>query len=162
MKIVPITDKDWECLKMIRLESLLDSPDAFGMTYKEAKELPDEQWKSIAAAESGVKFFIARSHGEDIGLVGGVYNVGECELVSMWVKPEKRNHGIGGNLVKKLLWHAESSGVTSIVLKVSSKNLEAINLYSKMGFKALVQESVASGDSGVKLKTMVWCSAYGH
>ena len=156
MNIVPITESNWESLKNIRLESLLDSPDAFGLTYHEAKEIPDEKWKSIASEVYGLKFFLARCNGEGVGLVGGVHTEGQYELVSMWVKPEKRNGGIGVSLVKELLSHAESQGFTSVVLNVSLKNKAAYSLYSKVGFRALKE---TGGSSGIELKKMVWHSA---
>ncbi|GAB2889010.1 hypothetical protein GCM10027180_19180 [Microbulbifer echini] len=37
-----------------------------------------------------VKFLLARCNGEDVGLVGGVHSEGQYELVSMWVKPDKK------------------------------------------------------------------------
>ncbi|WP_237055820.1 GNAT family N-acetyltransferase [Microbulbifer sediminum] len=155
MNIVPVTETDWESLKNIRLESLLDSPGAFGITYQEAKEISKDKWKSIASGKSGLSFFIARSDKENVGLVGGVRITGEYELVSMWVRPEKRNNGIGGKLIKELLGHAKSQGFTTVILNVSSENKEAYELYTKLGFRALAE---ASGTSGSELKKMVWHS----
>ncbi|TLM72533.1 GNAT family N-acetyltransferase [Microbulbifer harenosus] len=153
MSIVPITEKDWQDLKNIRLESLRDSPDAFGITYKEAMEISEEKWKSIASGELGLKFFLARSEKENIGVVGAAQIDGKCELVSMWVKPEKRSDGVGVSLVKELLDYAKSNGFTSVVLSVSSRNEAAFNLYSKIGFKNLGE---VGGSLGPGLKKMVW------
>jgi len=156
MNIVPVTRSDWESLKNIRLQSLIESPDAFGITYQEAKEISDEKWKSIASEISGLKFLIARCDGEDVGLVGAVLTEGQYELVSMWVKPEKRKLGIGGGLVKELLRHAELRGFTSVILNVSSKNNAACKLYSRLGFKDFKK---AGSSPEVELKKMVWHSA---
>ncbi|QKX16502.1 GNAT family N-acetyltransferase [Microbulbifer sp. YPW1] len=156
MNIVPVFESDWESLKNIRLESLLDSPDAFGLTYQEAREISDDKWKSIASEGNGLKFLLARCNGECVGLVGGVYTHGQYELVSMWVKPEKRNGGIGVGLAKELLSHAKSQGFSSVVLNVSVKNKAAYSLYSKIGFRALEE---GRGSSGGELKKMVWHSA---
>ncbi|MCK8046471.1 GNAT family N-acetyltransferase [Shewanella sp. 1CM18E] len=156
MNIVPVTETDWDSLKNIRLESLLDAPDAFGLTYQEAKMISDEKWKSIASEVNGVKFLLARCNGQDVGLVGGVHTEGQYELVSMWVMPEKRNGGIGVSLVKELLGHAKSQDFTSVVLHVSIRNGAAYSLYSKLGFRALKE---ADGSLGGELKKMVWHSA---
>lgn len=156
MNIVPVTESDWDSLKNIRLESLLDASDAFGLTYQEAKMISDEKWKSIAKEVNGLKFFLARCNGEDVGLVGGVHTEGQYELVCMWVKAAKRNGGIGVSLVKELLGYAKSQGFTSVVLHVSIRNGAAYSLYSKLGFKALKE---ADGSFGGELKKMVWHSA---
>ncbi|WP_233998825.1 GNAT family N-acetyltransferase [Microbulbifer pacificus] len=153
---MPVTESDWKSLKKIRLESLLDSPDAFGLAYHDAKEISDKKWKSIASEVNGLKFFLARCNGEDVGLVGGIHTEGQYELVSMWVKPEKRNGGIGVSLVKELLGHAKSQGFASVILNVSLKNKAAYSLYSKVGFRDLKE---AGGSSGVELKKMIWHSA---
>ncbi|WP_288129999.1 GNAT family N-acetyltransferase [Microbulbifer sp.] len=156
MKIVPVTENDWASLKNIRLESLRESPDAFGITYQEAKEVSEEKWRSISSGESGLKFFLARSENKNVGLVGGVQTAGEYELVSMWVKPEKRNGGIGTSLIKELLVHAKSEGFAAVILSVSSKNKAALNLYAKNGFKEFKE---SGGSAGTELKKMVWSSA---
>ena len=153
MNIVPVTEKDWQDLKNIRLESLRDSPDAFGITYHEAKEISEEKWKSIASGELGVKFFLARNESENVGIVGAADIDGECELVSVWVKPEKRNGGLAVSLVNKLLDYAKSNGFTGVVLSVSSKNKAAFNLYAKIGFKSLGE---MGGSLEPGLKKMVW------
>lgn len=157
MKIVPVTENDWASLKNIRLESLRESPDAFGITYQEAKEVSEEEWRSISSGESGLKFFLARSGNKNVGLVGGVQTAGEYELVSMWVKPEKRNGGIGASLIKELLVHAKFEGFSTVMLSVSSKNKAALNLYTKIGFKECKE---SGGCSGTELKKMVWNSAF--
>ncbi|WP_308364566.1 MULTISPECIES: GNAT family N-acetyltransferase [unclassified Microbulbifer] len=159
MKVVPIGENDWESLKDIRLESLRDSPDAFGITYEEAKELSAEKWKSIASGESGLKFLLARCNGDDIGLIGGVYADGEYELVSMWVNPTNRGCGVGSSLVKALLRHAQSEGFVNVVLNVSPTNEAACSLYSKIGFKALEEAGTLNGNSGKELQKMAWHSA---
>ncbi|MCA0902222.1 GNAT family N-acetyltransferase [Microbulbifer agarilyticus] len=156
MSIVPVTEGDWALLKNIRLESLQDSPDAFGITYAEAKEIPEGKWKSLASGVNDLKFFFYRTDNEIIGLVGGVLLDGEYELVSMWVKPDQRKIGVGFRLAKELLAHAKSHGYSSVVLSVSVNNQAAYRLYSKIGFR--VVEEKYSG-SRAELKKMVWRSA---
>ena len=156
MNIVPITERNWHSLKAVRLESLIDSPDAFGLTYQDAKEISKVKWQSIASGKEGLKFFLARSGGEIVGLVGGFHIAEEYELVSMWVRPEKRNNGIGGQLIKELLNHAKSQGSGTVALHVSLDNKVARKLYAKAGF---IDAEEKNDRSGEKLKKMVWHSA---
>ncbi|SDK61346.1 GNAT family N-acetyltransferase [Microbulbifer yueqingensis] len=159
MEIVPTREDDWESLKKIRLESLRDSPDAFGITYGEANSLNQDQWQLIASEESSVKFLIARCGGCAIGLIGGVYANGECELTSMWVSPASRRSNVGSRLVEALLDHALSEGCGRVTLKVSDNNKPAFKLYLKMGFEFAGEAGVLKGNKTIKLKNMVWHAA---
>jgi len=40
---------DWEDLRVIRLEALSDTPDAYGSTYEESLRWSDAQWKNAAS-----------------------------------------------------------------------------------------------------------------
>lgn len=157
MEIVAIGKDDWESLRDIRMTSLRDSPDAFGISYEEAKRFSAERWRSIASDEHGLKFFLARCNGENVGLIGGVYADGAYELVSMWVAPGNRRRGVGSSLVEALLRHAQCEGISSVLLEVSSTNTAACNLYLKFGFKALKRADTSDHNSA--LRKMVWHAA---
>lgn len=61
-----------------------------------------------------------------------LYEVGEISNVA--VKAEKRNQGIAGCLLKKMIAEAAKKGVSDIMLEVRESNLAAISLYQKLGF----------------------------
>ena len=149
MKIVAITDNEWEDLKEIRLSSLKDSPEAFGLKYEEAVNYTSKDWKNIASDHENLKFFIAYENDLAVGLIGGVFSNSECELVSMWVSPNFRGLDIGGKLIRILKEYALKHGYSSIVLKVSQENKSAYYLYKKCGF-------TITGKEGLNLQAMVW------
>lgn len=59
-------------------------------------------------------------------------NIDELELLCIIVEENHRNKGIGTNLIKKLIATSDNK---PIILEVSDKNKNAINLYEKLNFK---------------------------
>ena len=58
----------------------------------------------------------------------------KCEIIDIFVKEEYRNNSIAQNLIKEIL---KDFDVENITLEVSKNNKPAINLYEKLGFKAV-------------------------
>jgi len=56
-------------------------------------------------------------------------------VLGIAVKSGYRRLGIGAKLIEVLLEEAKKQGLKVIVLDVYEKNLPALNLYRKMGFK---------------------------
>jgi len=156
MNIEEINESQWESLKSIRLESLVDSPDAFGISYEKAKGLTTEAWKLLASGKLGHKFYIAYGNGSAVGLVGVLNTKDEHELVSMWVKPAARRQGVGKKLIKVLLEQAIAEGHTSIKLKVSSKNRHAYVLYTEVGFVETKHKIELESNNDEGMIEMVW------
>jgi len=75
--------------------------------------------KVVASAEIGKR----RGHQKHVGVLG------------IAVKSGYRRLGIATKLVETLLQEAKRQGLKVIVLDVYEKNLPALNLYRKMGFK---------------------------
>ncbi len=57
-----------------------------------------------------------------------------CEMKRLYVKPVYREHGIGDDLIKKLLEVAKEHGFKSMVLDTLERLKEAIRLYEYNGF----------------------------
>lgn len=58
----------------------------------------------------------------------------EAELLTIAVDPDKRRHGIGGKLMRRVLEAAAARGATRMFLDVAADNLAAIALYRSHGF----------------------------
>ncbi|PWK49096.1 GNAT family N-acetyltransferase [Pleionea mediterranea] len=157
MNIEEINESQWESLKSIRLESLLDSPDAFCISYEEANNLTDKEWKLLAAGKLGSQFLIAYDYKNAIGLVGILDKKETYEIVSMWVKPAAREQGVGKALIKTLLDHALSVGHTEVRLQVTSNNTSARCFYKKLGFVELAQTNEVKRKSDEGMIEMTWC-----
>ena len=123
------TALDWEKLKAIRLESLGDTPEAYGSTYDDAATWPDERWRSVA---SQWKYWLGERHGRVVGMVSGAAQL--VDEVSKWARGE---------------------GVTSLYLHVTSTVLRARAFYEKTGFEPTGEVIVMDRDPSLRLVTMV-------
>lgn len=59
---------------------------------------------------------------------------GLCEMKRLYVKPVYRDHGIGDDLIKKLLHEAKRKGYKKMVLDTLERLKEAVRLYEYNGF----------------------------
>jgi len=155
MKVTAINENDWECLKKIRLESLNDSPEAFGISYDEIKNLSPQEWQTLASGLSGPRFLIAYRDDKAVGVIAGIEINGEYELISMWVNPSERRQNVGIDLVKALLSSAFCEGYSRVVLNVSADNISAYRLYEKSGFVAVGEVRTLNSHNDIQLQKMV-------
>ncbi|WP_310831659.1 GNAT family N-acetyltransferase [Paenibacillus pedocola] len=142
----------------IRLQSLLDHPEAFLSSYEKEKEMPLEITRSrLEPAEgrftlggfterdelAGVVTFIRESSGK-IRHKGNVY--------AMYVSPAARNRKLGYKLMKELIVRAgQLPGLERINLTVFSDNDPAKRLYTSLGFSCYGTERKAVKLDGVYL-----------
>ncbi len=159
MKIVAITENYWEDLKEIRLSSLKESPEAFGLSYLEASDYTPEEWKLRASDTEGLRFILAYISEAPIGLVGGVFTRDEYELVSMWVSPKFRGNSVGIRLVDALKEYAIEQGHSEIILRVSASNISACHLYTKCGFSVVSEAGALASNDNINLQKMVWAAS---
>jgi GNAT superfamily N-acetyltransferase len=137
-----IAPGEWEVLRDVRLRSLIDSPEAFGQRYEEAKKTTDSDWAAtaLASAEGNRRiWFIARDENETaVGVVQARRRQPfDCLLFSMWVAPEARRLGVGGALVDAVQEWGESWGARRVVLWVLAANEPATRFYYQIGFTVL-------------------------
>lgn len=74
---------------------------------------------------------------EILGFAGFKVIVDEADIMNIVVKKNFRNNGIGYFLLDNLISFARDLNLNVITLEVSEKNLTAISLYKKFGFKKL-------------------------
>lgn len=135
-----LSEYDWQNYKLIRLESLRESPDSFGSTYERECEFTTEQWKSrlrIASSQHDALAIAAVIDKCFIGLLSSVIRKSEtstAELYQMWVSPDFRNQGIGTALILAMKSWAADKGVEKLRLSVTTINIEAVSLYQSIGF----------------------------
>ena len=135
INIQQTTEADWLDLKTIRLQSLTESPRAFGLTYEAVSAYTEAQWKERAGNQTLPTYFVARDQEIPVGLIGGVKANVEYNLIAMWVAPSYRGLGIGEALIAKVLSAAASRGESEVCLFVSPLNKAASALYERMGFR---------------------------
>lgn len=130
-----ITADEWRLMRDVRLAALADAPQAFGSTYAREVAFTEAQWRG-RINERSVTFF-GYDESDDVTPAGlaGVY-VGESrpEVVSMWVRPGFRGHGIGEALVEATASWTKARSFPALFLWVTESNAPARRLYERCGF----------------------------
>lgn len=81
------------------------------------------------------KYFVAKQENEIVGFAGIMLIIDEVNIMNIVVKKDKRNLGIGSLLLEEIINYSKIHIATSITLEVNEKNIPAIKLYKKYGFK---------------------------
>ena len=82
--------------------------------------------------------YIVAKAGNDVVGFGGIKIVfDEAEIMNIAVRADKRKHGIGSIILRKIIELAITSKCTNIYLEVNENNLPAISLYEKYDFKRI-------------------------
>lgn len=132
MEIDRISPDNWEVVRDIRLQALLDAPDAYGSTYAHESTFDETRWRERCSSPH----FVAIHDGEPVGLVAGMTltNPETRDLVSMWVRPDFRGTGLAADLVRAVIAWAVDEKAQALVLRVNDGNDRAWRLYEKLGF----------------------------
>ena len=125
---------DWELVRDVRLAELRDSPDAFASTYAREAAYTEEQWRGWFSDRFAMFFAYIPDRAEPAGLTGVFDRDDEAALVSMWVRPDARGHGVGEALVSAAAGWAKSRDAGTLYLWVAEANHSARRLYERCGF----------------------------
>jgi GNAT superfamily N-acetyltransferase len=133
------TEEDWERVRELRLEMLLDTPEAFGETHATALEHDETEWRMRAArgSSSGSISLAAIDDGRWVGMMGAHVPGAEAGamLVGVFVTPTARGRasGVAGALLDGIeLWAAEHG--STLTLHVHERNGRAQAFYVARGF----------------------------
>lgn len=109
----------------------------------EISDTPSKEWISLQN-DQGVLEIMTRSPARYAafrknGKIQGVARASNYEkwtvLTRLYVRPDERGKGLGRDLISTLLLDAQNLGASKVALQVDSRNLAAIGLYEKMGFR---------------------------
>jgi RimJ/RimL family protein N-acetyltransferase len=128
-----------EIYRIVRLDSLRESPEAFSSTYQAALDRTHESWLSqcdaSASGRDRATFIVLADR--PIG-VAALYRDDEVptegELLQVWVCPSSRGGGIATELIDTVVKWAGSNGFEAIKAEVTSGNLRALKFYERYGF----------------------------
>ncbi|HPJ89395.1 MAG TPA: GNAT family N-acetyltransferase [Thermotogota bacterium] len=140
MDIRLLNRSDLDAFKVIRLNTLKNSPEAFGSSYEEEVEFPDEVFINRLEDKS-TRTFGAFENEELIGLCRLIFRERrkinhKADICSVYVEPHMRQKGVGRLLLTKAIEAARDSGlVEQLYLMVLSGNIAANALYQSLGFK---------------------------
>lgn len=129
--IVEVGPEDWQVFRVLRLAALREAPYAFGSRYEDWVDAPEERWRGRL---DQVRFnVVAHLDGIAAGLASGREDGDRIELVSMWVAPDARRHGVARRLIDAVVdWAARLGRTTYLMVRVD--NASAISVYRALGF----------------------------
>jgi RimJ/RimL family protein N-acetyltransferase len=142
MIVKALTTADAPAYQALRLQALKESPTAFLSSYEdEVGRSPSEVAARVTPAPDGsLRVFGAFVDDRLAGILAFVRPrraklLHGAELVGMYVAPEFRRRGLGGELLDAALAHARSlPGLRQVKLAVNATNLAARFLYQSRGF----------------------------
>lgn len=140
MNIREIQADDWAQFRAIRLQALLESPQAFGGTYLAESALTDEQWQGRARfyQEDAGTCFMLGFEGTPMAMAGAYRDkakVGVAHLYSVWTAPAWRGKGVTQKLIEPLFAWARAANLPIMEGWVTAHNERALGFYRKAGFE---------------------------
>jgi GNAT superfamily N-acetyltransferase len=132
------TMTDWQALREIRLQALLDAPDAFASTHARETAFGEDEWRQRASRDGSFIAFLPEVC--PAGLGGGYLADPEvAELIGMFVRPQARGRGVGEAVVDAVAGWARQQGASTAHLWVTETNSRARLLYERCGFTATAE-----------------------
>jgi len=147
--------EDANQLRAIRLESLRDTPQAFGATFADANSWPWTRWQQVA---DQWHYFLAERDGVVVGMISGACHEelpGVCSMYGMYVTPEVRGTGLAARLVEAVAQWARDQGTSQLLLHVTTEVARARAFYEKIGFRATGETITMERDPSIRLIAMV-------
>jgi GNAT superfamily N-acetyltransferase len=128
-----LTEDDWQLYRDIRLQALIDAPEAFASTLIREETFTEHDWR---ARFHTAALFAAFQDEQTIGLVGGAAftRPSARDLASMWVAPTARGSGVGEALVDAVINWAREDGAHEVLLCYTDGNVRAMRFYEHLGF----------------------------
>lgn len=139
MEIRLLEPEDAGAYRKLRLEALLNSPEAFLTSHEEAEKMSEDDYKVRLQSDAAFNFGAFR---ED-NLIGMVALVRETKnkishrssVFGMYVTPAYRGRSIGKKLMQTAVEHARSlDGVSQVCMSVVTTNTTAKSMYYAQGF----------------------------
>lgn len=134
--ITRLPSSRWSEYKKLRIEALIDSPQAFLDTVAEAEERSDEEW---IARSQNMMFLETDAH---LFGMGGYYADQRNKkshvaiIVSVYLKKEFRGHGYGKILMQAIIEEIKKQPqYRKIEIGVMGSQENALALYQKCGFR---------------------------
>ena len=151
---------EWHLHREVRLQALLDSPDAFGSSYEVEAMRSNSEWQQVietALASGKNHVYLAESDGVVCGLVWcklSAVEAGLAEIFQMWVNSKHRGMRVGEKLLQAAIACARNHRIERISLEVTATNYAAAAFYQSQGFQ-LMDEMGLENASNVDTFTLV-------
>ena len=150
--VVHLPPEDWKSFKQFRLKALKTDPQAFGKSYEAEIAEPDEKWKTrLADSGKGKSWSLfAKKNNKIVGMIGAALipdKKDEAGIYGVFVDEKHRGKGVAKKLMTHVIEELTRSGkVKKIELAVNKKQLAAVNLYKKFGFRIFNEKDQMMGN----------------
>ena len=143
----------------LRLQALRESPTAFTATWDEERAIRFEEWETrVASSVHGTSVIAVADSGDElVGLAVGIPWGGRARVVSVWVAPPWRRHGLAQHLIEHVCDWAARAGYREAQIETAMGNHGPRALYQRLGF-APVDEPAPPACEGVLVRSL---SAHG-
>jgi ribosomal protein S18 acetylase RimI-like enzyme len=137
----PILPSEAQLYRTLRLQALLDSPDAYASTHAAEAAREEGSWGArlaAAASSNNDRAWFAFSGAEPCGLLWcklSAAEPGAADIYQMWVAPAFRGLGAGRALLANAVEWAASAGAQQVRLGVTAQDSAAMRLYLASGFR---------------------------
>lgn len=145
-----LTPDDWTTWRSMRLAALADAPEAFGSRLEDWVNADEGRWRERLSLPGAIDLLAYDTDtGEPVGMATGtpVEDGGGVELISMWVAPAARGHGVAAALIDAVSHWGADAGARTLALSVMRDNHAARRAYEKNGFVAEAEPSPAASGS---------------
>jgi GNAT superfamily N-acetyltransferase len=143
-----LTGDDWRTLRDVRLAALADAPYAYGSTLEGEQPLDEANWRRRIDTALWV---VAVRNAESVGLVGAFVQTDEPPmLISMWVNPSHRGHGVGDALITEMFRWGKEKRWSRMVLRVADGNDAARKLFLRHGLAPTGEHAPLESDPEVR------------
>jgi GNAT superfamily N-acetyltransferase len=135
LEVQMLAPADWRVLRRVRLEALLESPQAFTSNHAEEERWGELEWRRALHAATWI---VAREAQKVIGLaksVGGKRRSASRHIESVWVSPTHRRRGVFRALIHALADMERRMGAADLLLWVLEDNHDARLAYLALGFE---------------------------
>lgn len=144
--VVQVSEQDWRSYRELRLEMLLDAPEAFWVKHSEVVDNTEEQWRWMIGHLPCLQ---ARDRdGHPLGTLSVLPRVtppgeeepteepGDVWVLAVYVRPAARGRGVSDELLRAAERMAlERFDGRRLVLHVSELNEPALALYERHGYQ---------------------------
>jgi ribosomal protein S18 acetylase RimI-like enzyme len=127
---------EWQLWRRLRLHALAEAPYAFGSKLADWQGPGDTEARWRGRLSDVPLNIIAERRKTAVGMTSATTPNpdGSVELLSMWVAPLARGHGVGDALVSAVIEWACQQQALRVALAVVEDNERAVALYHRHGF----------------------------
>lgn len=137
LEVIRLAPDDWRQWRVLRRAALAEAPEVFGSTLADWSGPGDTEQRWRSRLQSVPYNIVVRRDEEPAGMASGTMPGpdGVVELISLWVSPTARGHGVGAAAVGAVVeWAQAAYPGHRVAASVKTHNEPALALFRRSGF----------------------------